>query len=75
MASVATLERYAGWLAGPGVERGLLGPREADRMWPRHLINCALVEPLIPTRGSICDLGSGRPAGRRAGVAAPRRSP
>ena len=57
--ALATLERFAAWLAGPGVERGLLGPREADRVWPRHLINCALVEPLIPTTGSICDVGSG----------------
>ena len=37
----------------------MLGSREADRVWPRHLINCALVEPLIPTTGSICDVGSG----------------
>ena len=57
--ALATLERFAAWLVGPGVERGLLGPREADRVWPRHLINCALVEPLIPTTGSICDVGSG----------------
>ena len=28
-------------------------------MWSRHVINCALVEPLIPTTGSICDVGSG----------------
>ena len=55
-------ERYAGWLAGPGVERGLLGPREVDRIWPRHLLNCAVLEPYLPappTRGSTCDLGSG----------------
>lgn len=52
-------ERYAGWLAGPGVERGLLGPREVDRIWPRHLLNCAVLEPHLPGQGSTCDLGSG----------------
>ena len=56
---VDVLERYAGWLAGPGIERGLLGPRELDRIWPRHLGNCALLEPLVAPTGSICDLGSG----------------
>ena len=57
--AVPTLERFARWLVGPGVERGLLGPREAERVWSRHVINCALVEPLIPRKGTICDLGSG----------------
>jgi 16S rRNA (guanine527-N7)-methyltransferase len=52
-------ERYAGWLAGPGVDRGLLGPREVGRIWPRHLLNCAVLEPHLPAEGSICDLGSG----------------
>jgi 16S rRNA (guanine527-N7)-methyltransferase len=56
---VAQLERYAGWLAGAGVERGLIGPREAERLWPRHLINSAVTLPLLPSTGSVCDLGSG----------------
>ena len=30
------------WLAGPGVERGLLGPREVPRLWERHVLNCAV---------------------------------
>ena len=30
--------RYARILAGAGVERGLIGPREADRLWDRHLL-------------------------------------
>jgi 16S rRNA (guanine527-N7)-methyltransferase len=52
-------ERYAEWLTGAGVERGLVGPRESPRIWERHLLNCAAVEPLLPPTGSICDLGSG----------------
>ena len=31
-------ERYAEILAGAGVERGLIGPREVDRLWDRHLL-------------------------------------
>ena len=52
-------ERYAGLLAGAGVERGLIGPREADRLWDRHLLNCAVVSELIGPNAGVIDLGSG----------------
>jgi 16S rRNA (guanine527-N7)-methyltransferase len=52
-------ERYAGWLAGPGVERGLLGPREAGRLWDRHLLNSAVVAELLGPGCSLVDVGSG----------------
>jgi len=52
-------ERYAGWLAGDGVLRGLIGPREAPRLWERHLLNCAVLGEAIPAEASVCDLGSG----------------
>jgi len=52
-------ERYAELLAGPGVERGLIGPAEAERIWDRHLLNCAAVAHLLPARCSLVDLGSG----------------
>jgi 16S rRNA (guanine527-N7)-methyltransferase len=51
--------RYAGLLAGPGVERGLIGPSEAARIWDRHLLNCAVVAALVPDRCVLADLGSG----------------
>ncbi len=51
--------RYAAWLAGPGVERGLLGPREADRLWDRHLLNCAVVGTLLAPGDRVVDVGSG----------------
>lgn len=54
-----TVERYADWLAGPGVERGLIGPAEADRLWERHLLNCGVLAPTFSSRGSVCDVGSG----------------
>ena len=53
------LEDYAGLLAGPGVERGLLGPREAPRLWERHLLNCAGLTALLPDGAVVLDLGSG----------------
>jgi len=53
------LERYAALLAGPGVERGLLGPREAPRMWERHLLNCAGLGELLEPGQVVADLGSG----------------
>ncbi|HEU5157559.1 MAG TPA: 16S rRNA (guanine(527)-N(7))-methyltransferase RsmG [Streptosporangiaceae bacterium] len=52
-------ERYAELLAGAGVERGLIGPREADRLWDRHLLNCAVVADLIRPDAVVIDLGSG----------------
>jgi 16S rRNA (guanine527-N7)-methyltransferase len=50
---------YADLLTGPGVERGLLGPREVDRIWDRHLLNCAAVAELIEPGARVVDVGSG----------------
>jgi len=52
-------ERYAELLATDGVVRGLIGPREAPRLWDRHLVNCALLGELIPDGSTVCDIGSG----------------
>ena len=52
-------ERYAELLATEGVLRGLIGPREAPRLWDRHLVNCALVAGEIPADATVCDIGSG----------------
>ena len=46
-------------LAGPGVERGLIGPGEAARIWERHLLNSAVVADLVPERCTLADVGSG----------------
>jgi 16S rRNA (guanine527-N7)-methyltransferase len=53
------LERYAALLADEGVLRGLIGPREVARLWDRHLVNCALLAPLVPANAALADLGSG----------------
>lgn len=57
--AIGQASRYAALLAGPGVERGLLGPREVPRLWDRHLLNCAVVAGLVPPRATVVDIGSG----------------
>ena len=57
--AVAKAELYAELLAGPGVERGLIGPNEVPRRWERHLLNSAAVAGLVPGPCTLVDLGSG----------------
>jgi len=57
--AAAKAELYAELLAGPGVERGLIGPNEVPRLWERHLLNSAAVASLVPGPCSLVDLGSG----------------
>ncbi len=52
-------EAYAGTLVTDGVLRGLIGPREAPRIWQRHLLNCAVLTEALPMDAGVCDLGSG----------------
>jgi 16S rRNA (guanine527-N7)-methyltransferase len=52
-------ERYAEMLVGSGVDRGVIGPREADRLWERHLLNSAVLGELIPAGARVLDVGSG----------------
>jgi len=52
-------QRYAEILSGAGVERGLLGPREVDRLWDRHILNSAAIAELLETGERVADIGSG----------------
>jgi 16S rRNA (guanine527-N7)-methyltransferase len=56
---LATATAYAELLAGDGVIRGLLGPREVPRLWDRHLLNCAVAAELLATGETVTDVGSG----------------
>jgi 16S rRNA (guanine527-N7)-methyltransferase len=51
--------RYVEMLGTDGVERGLIGPREADRLWDRHVVNSAVVSEVIPHGADVVDVGSG----------------
>ncbi|MGO1283775.1 MAG: 16S rRNA (guanine(527)-N(7))-methyltransferase RsmG [Brachybacterium sp.] len=56
-------ERFVALLAEQGPERGLIGPREVDRLWERHLLNCALmvdaIDAAAPDATTLADVGSG----------------
>lgn len=49
---------YTSDLARRGEQLGLIGPLEIPRLWSRHIINCALVAPLLRV-GTTGDVGSG----------------
>lgn len=50
--------RFTANLAEQGEERGLIGPLELPRLWSRHILNCAIVAPLLRP-GMVGDVGSG----------------
>ncbi|MDP9027939.1 MAG: 16S rRNA (guanine(527)-N(7))-methyltransferase RsmG [Actinomycetota bacterium] len=49
---------FARELGTRGEELGLIGPLEAERLWSRHILNCALLAPLLRP-GLVGDIGSG----------------
>ena len=49
---------YTNDLARRGEELGLIGPLEIPRLWTRHILNCALLAPLV-LPGRVGDIGSG----------------
>ncbi len=53
------ISRYVDILTSIGVDWGLLGPREAERVWDRHILNCAALGSLIAADSSVADVGSG----------------
>jgi 16S rRNA (guanine527-N7)-methyltransferase len=69
-ANLPRAERYAELLCAEGVAWGLIGPREAPRIWSRHLLNSAALAQWLPStpaasadptahRVSVVDVGSG----------------
>jgi 16S rRNA (guanine527-N7)-methyltransferase len=51
--------RYVAMLAGDGVVRGLIGPREVPRLWDRHVLNSAALAEAVPQGARVVDVGSG----------------
>ena len=58
-AGFSKLVQYAEILVQDAVRLGIIGPREVDRIWDRHILNCAALTELIPDGQSIIDIGSG----------------
>lgn len=59
---LALAEQFVAILADTGISHGLIGPREAPRLWDRHVLNCAVVHQAIPPTGEVqrvIDVGSG----------------
>ena len=52
-------QRYAALLCAEGVAWGLIGPREAPRVWTRHLLNSAALARWLPQDARVVDVGSG----------------
>jgi 16S rRNA (guanine527-N7)-methyltransferase len=53
------IRAFAQFLTTAGIERGLIGPREGERIWERHIFNCLPVTRLLPQNASLFDIGSG----------------
>jgi 16S rRNA (guanine527-N7)-methyltransferase len=51
--------QYVDLLADRGVTWGLIGPREVDRLWDRHVLNSVALSDLIPAGATVADIGSG----------------
>jgi len=51
--------RYVELLRAYGGQRGLIGPRELDRLWDRHVLNSVVVQELVPHGARVVDVGSG----------------
>jgi 16S rRNA (guanine527-N7)-methyltransferase len=56
---LSVIDGYVQILMTQGIERGIVGPREAPRLWERHIQNCAVVVPRIPVSAAVADVGSG----------------
>ena len=56
--ALPTLRLFAAHLAEWGEQLGLVGPRELDRLWTRHILNSALVSHTVGP-GTLIDIGSG----------------
>lgn len=52
-------QEYHDSLATDGSTRGFIGPREVPRLWERHILNCAVIEQVIPEGATVIDVGSG----------------
>lgn len=57
-AGIESARSFTHNLAREGELRGLIGPLELPRLWTRHILNSAVMAPLVPA-GRIGDVGSG----------------
>lgn len=56
---IDVLRAFTADLAARGEELGLIGPLELPRLWTRHILNSAVLAPLIRTGTRVADIGTG----------------
>lgn len=56
---IEVLRAFAKDLAERGEPLGLIGPLEPPRLWTRHLLNSAILDPLIEPGARVADIGTG----------------
>lgn len=56
---IAVLRAFAADLGERGETLGLIGPLEPPRLWTRHLLNSAILAPLITPGARVADIGTG----------------
>ncbi len=53
------MRSFAADLAERGEPLGLIGPLEPARLWTRHLLNSAVLAPLLTAGARVADIGTG----------------
>lgn len=56
---IGVLRAFAKDLGERGEPLGLIGPLEPPRLWTRHLLNSALLAPLVESGARVADIGTG----------------
>ncbi|QZY50834.1 16S rRNA (guanine(527)-N(7))-methyltransferase RsmG [Leucobacter tenebrionis] len=56
---IDVLREFAEDLGRRGEELGLIGPLEPPRLWTRHLLNSAILAPLVNRDARVADIGTG----------------
>ena len=64
--ALVPMQRFHEKLLRAGVERGIIGPRDEDIIWERHILNSAAIVPFVRERlstdsqtATVADIGSG----------------
>jgi 16S rRNA (guanine527-N7)-methyltransferase len=54
-----TARLYVDILLDRGISWGLIGPREGERLWERHMLNSVATQKLVEQGATVVDVGSG----------------
>jgi 16S rRNA (guanine527-N7)-methyltransferase len=57
--AIERLERFEERLREKGAPMGMVASSDLPRLRERHILDCLRAAPLLPDRGTVCDMGSG----------------